>query len=78
MNSALLAKRLGAERAAEFQRIEQQQQKFTQEQDKWARQNAWQAGGGRYVEMPALPATPGWKPQLTPKRKGDDLFLSVK
>lgn len=80
MNSALLAKRLGAERAAEFQRIEQQQQKFTQEQDKWSRQNAWQpqTGGERYVEMPALPATPGWKPQLTPKRKGDDLFLSVK
>ncbi|KAH8785113.1 hypothetical protein F5883DRAFT_514788 [Diaporthe sp. PMI_573] len=24
-----------------------------------------------------LPATPGWKPQLTPKRRGDDLFLSV-
>lgn len=78
MNSALLAKRLGAERAAEFQRIEQQQQRFKQEQEKWSRQNAWQAGGERYVEMPALPATPGWKPQLTPKRKGDDLFLSVK
>lgn len=24
-----------------------------------------------------LPATPGWKPQLTPKRRGDDLYLSV-
>ncbi|KAJ4412047.1 hypothetical protein N0V82_008891 [Gnomoniopsis sp. IMI 355080] len=79
MNSALLAKRIGAERAAEFH-IEQQQQqrrqrqKYAQEQDKWARQ----AGGERYVEMPSLPATPGWKPQLTPKRKGDDLYLSVK
>ncbi|POS80278.1 hypothetical protein DHEL01_v201328 [Diaporthe helianthi] len=42
-----------------------------------------QAGGGggggnsRQSDVP-LPATPGWKPQLTPKRRGDDLFLSVK
>lgn len=39
------------------------------------------AGGGkkpntRESDIP-LPATPGWKPQLTPKRRGDDLFLSV-
>lgn len=38
-------------------------------------------GGGSGVrkqeaDVP-LPATPGWKPQLTPKRKGSDLFLSV-
>lgn len=82
MNSALLAKRLGAERAAEFQRIEQQQQyqqrRYAHEQAKWSRQNANQNGGEQQVEMPALPATPGWKPQLTPKRKGDDLYLSVK
>lgn len=83
MNSALLAKRLGAERAAEFhiqqqlQQQQQQQQRYAKEQDKWTRQNARQAGGERYVEMPSLPATPGWKPQLTPKRKGDDLYLSV-
>ncbi|KAK2615455.1 hypothetical protein N8I77_002206 [Diaporthe amygdali] len=39
-----------------------------------------QAGRGsastRESDVP-LPATPGWKPQLTPKRRGDDLFLSV-
>lgn len=75
MNSALLAKRIGAERAAEFHiQQQQQQQRYAQEQDKWARQ----AAGERYVEMPSLPATPGWKPQLTPKRQGDDLYLSVK
>lgn len=34
------------------------------------------AGGTRESDVP-LPATPGWKPQLTPKRRGDDLFLSV-
>ncbi|KAI3395492.1 hypothetical protein diail_1278 [Diaporthe ilicicola] len=36
-------------------------------------------GGGatRESDVP-LPATPGWQPQLTPKRRGDDLFLSVK
>lgn len=77
MNSTLLAKRLGAERAAEFHIEQQQQQRYAKEQDKWARQNARQAGGEQYVEMPSLPATPGWKPQLTPKRKGGDLYLSV-
>lgn len=35
-----------------------------------------QAGKARESDVP-LPATPGWKPQLTPKRRGDDLFLSV-
>ncbi|KAK7744461.1 hypothetical protein SLS53_003345 [Cytospora paraplurivora] len=34
-------------------------------------------GQGRDDEDMALPATPGWKPQLTPKRKGGDLYLSV-
>lgn len=40
---------------------------------------AGKAGGSgttRESDVP-LPATPGWKPQLTPKRRGDDLFLSV-
>lgn len=31
--------------------------------------------GGR--DVPPLPATPGWKPQLTPQRRGRDLYLSV-
>lgn len=42
------------------------------------------AGGGREDEdgaggreVPPLPATPGWKPQLTPQRRGRDLYLSV-
>lgn len=29
------------------------------------------------IEVQFLPATPGWKPQLTPKRRGGDLYLSV-
>ncbi|KAG6358912.1 hypothetical protein INS49_012432 [Diaporthe citri] len=37
---------------------------------------AGKASTTRESDVP-LPATPGWKPQLTPKRRGDDLFLSV-
>ena len=40
------------------------------------RQAGKPAAPARESDVP-LPATPGWKPQLTPKRRGDDLFLSV-
>lgn len=100
-SSSLLAKRLGAERAAGFGQIESPGAGSAQKG--WARRResggervltpkgvvvrgAPGAQGGRggeggtgardtYVQ---LPATPGWKPQLTPKKKGGDLYLSVK
>lgn len=114
-SSGLLAKRLGAERAAGFQQIEnpwrrakhgeqsrpQEQQQQQQQQRGWATRSpsaesgasesrsltpkavvVRDVGGPRadgaretYVQ---LPATPGWKPQLTPKKRGEDLYLSVK
>lgn len=107
-SSGLLAKRLGAERAAGFQQIEGGRGREKQAQHEWAKQSSSLEGGavGRaaaraltprgvvvrgvaaaaggkhpggaretYVQ---LPATPGWQPQLTPKKRGDDLFLSVK
>lgn len=91
--SALLAKRLGAERAAEFQPIEGGRGRGGAGRgQQWARRGSSlvaqategarsitprNASGPRetYVQ---LPATPGWQPQLTPKKRGDDLYLSVK
>lgn len=97
-SSSLLAKRLGAERAAEFQIEGARSGKL------WAKRSSimGQGGGGgtRTLTPPKgmairtaaqqgsggsdrgawevqLPATPGWKPQLTPKKRGDDLYLSV-
>lgn len=112
-SSGLLAKRLGAERAAGFQQIEGGRgagagHKQPPPQHGWAKRSssleggaAAAAAGGRvltprgvvvrgvaggqqrgdrevrdtYVQ---LPATPGWQPQLTPKKMGEDLYLSVK
>lgn len=31
----------------------------------------------RFVDLPPPPITPGWVPELTPTRRGDDLFLNV-
>ncbi|KAH7632708.1 hypothetical protein B0T09DRAFT_259507 [Sordaria sp. MPI-SDFR-AT-0083] len=31
----------------------------------------------RFVDFPPPPITPGWVPELTPTRRGDDLFLNV-
>lgn len=146
-SSALLAKRLGPERAAAFQQVapldlssssstqrnrnpwarrnnnpnpqnSQQQQDLSpppkgtvvrkvntnsslrNTSEESNKENKTMMGGGREVEVESvvdyegqgyenetqyhqqqqhyyLPATPGWKPQLTPKRRGDDLFLSV-
>lgn len=103
-SSGLLAKRLGAERAAGFQQIEGGRGgagRKQQSQHGWAKRSTSleaEAGGGARVLTPRgvvvrgvagqqrgevetyvqLPATPGWQPQLTPKKRGDDLYLSVK
>ncbi|PNP50424.1 hypothetical protein THARTR1_08806 [Trichoderma harzianum] len=51
-------------------------------QSKWLRQGQGAAAGFSSPRMPPppqepteLPATPVWKPRLTPTRRGDDLFL---
>lgn len=76
-SSLLAAKRLGAERAAALQiggggSAEARQARWKRQQ----RASASGRGGARESDVP-LPATPGWQPQLTPKRRGDDLYLSV-
>lgn len=106
VSSGLLAKRLGAERAAGFQQIEGPRrggQPQQPQQRGWARRSPSMESGAsasdarsltpkgvvvRGVEgsraegaretYVQLPATPGWKPQLTPKKRGEDLYLSVK
>lgn len=111
-SSSLLAKRLGAERAAEFGTIESPGAASAQKG--WTRRRDSLRGDGERVLTPKgavvrgagaqgppggesagnakghrhgngtrdtyvqLPATPGWKPQLTPKKRGEDLYLSVK
>jgi hypothetical protein len=68
-NSSWLAtKRLGVERAAALALREDGS--GGGRKDKWKRED----GEGREKE---LPSTPGWKPKLTPTRRGDDLFLNV-
>jgi hypothetical protein len=67
-NSSWLAtKRLGVERAAA---LALREEGGSGGRDKWKRGEG--EGGGK-----ELPATPGWKPKLTPTRRGDDLFLNV-
>ena len=112
--SSLLAKRLGADRAAALafgsdsgaesplrrvpkgwtrEEQQQQQQQPRQQRAQYLDGNGGngrtQAGGdpGRIligqqqqqqqVSGPAPPLTPGWMPELTPSRRGDDLFLNV-
>lgn len=91
-SSLLAAKRLGAERAAALQiggdSVEARQARWKRRQSSLGEAGAdapqgvvyRQAGkpnnSTRESDVP-LPATPGWKPQLTPKRRGDDLYLSV-
>ncbi len=74
-SSSLLAKRLGADRAAA---LALDGSDARQAKGKWTRQ------GGRNLTPPAsgLLGSPGlmspaWQPRLTPTRRGDDLVLSV-
>ncbi|KAJ4415683.1 hypothetical protein N0V85_002608 [Neurospora sp. IMI 360204] len=71
------------------QQQQQQQQQYWQEgqAQNWGNNNNQRAmpsqnpyGGNtneRYVDLPPPPITPGWVPELTPTRRGDDLFLNV-
>ncbi|KAL7959872.1 hypothetical protein V8C34DRAFT_97703 [Trichoderma compactum] len=81
--SSLLAKRLGTSRAANMAiPVPQPGGASSSAQSKWLRQGQGAAAGLSSPRMPPppqepteLPATPVWKPRLTPTRRGDDLFL---
>ncbi|KAL7969467.1 hypothetical protein HDV63DRAFT_394897 [Trichoderma sp. SZMC 28014] len=80
-SSSLLAKRLGTSRAANMALPVPQPITTSSSQNKWLRQG--QQGQQPSTpkmppppEQPAeLPATPVWKPRLTPTRRGEDLYL---
>lgn len=65
-SSSLLAKRLGSDRAAQMALTEPGGSSSA----KWRRE-------GPPGQQQDLPSTPGWRPKLTPTRRGDDLFLNV-
>ncbi|KAK0745212.1 hypothetical protein B0T21DRAFT_280722 [Apiosordaria backusii] len=71
-SSLLLAKRRGPDRAAALT-LANSSDSY---QRKAARTNWQRADPGVVDEMP--PITPGWVPELTPTRRGDDLFLNVR
>ena len=88
--SSLLAKRRGEQKAQTLTLMNENDKK--RQQAKWrvlkerdiakAKSPGWRpqlAGGDsmQVVERTELPSTPGWKPKLTPTRRGDELFLSV-
>ncbi|KAK4168843.1 hypothetical protein QBC43DRAFT_296184 [Cladorrhinum sp. PSN259] len=72
-NNSLLAKRRGANKAAALQLGNGGNVNEVYKQKKWERQ---QAATGEEVGMP--PITPGWVPELTPRRRGGDLILDVR
>ncbi|KAM0450696.1 hypothetical protein ACHAPV_010341 [Trichoderma viride] len=84
-SSSLLAKRLGTSRAANMALPVPQPITTSSSQNKWLRQGQQ---GQQQQQQPStpnmppppqqpaeLPATPVWKPRLTPTRRGDDLYL---
>ncbi|KAK0668960.1 hypothetical protein QBC41DRAFT_112794 [Cercophora samala] len=71
-SSLLLAKRRGPDRAAALTLAN-----AGDSYQKKAQRTNWQrADPGAMEELP--PITPGWVPELTPTRRGDDLFLNVR
>lgn len=76
--SSLLAKRLGADRAAAL--ALGGGAAGPSKPSKWKRDGGNGQGAPGFVtdggHVP-LPSTPGWLPKLTPTRRGDDLFLNV-
>ncbi|KAK0728658.1 hypothetical protein B0T26DRAFT_673152 [Lasiosphaeria miniovina] len=85
--SSLLAKRLGADKAAALQ-LGGQDAALKKNKTGWARESLGPQGLAPPASMrpgyapPAAagPASPafGWRPELTPTRRGDDLFLNVR
>jgi len=89
-SSSLLAKRVGAERAAALHFGGETR---TQQAGKWTRQPTPGSGfllspeaelstpprrpGGPWFSPDDLPRSPAWNPKLTPTRRGDDLYLNV-
>ncbi|KAK1255229.1 hypothetical protein MKX08_009224 [Trichoderma sp. CBMAI-0020] len=78
--SSLLAKRLGTSRAANMALPVPQPITTSSSQNKWLRQGQQQQPSTPQMPPPPqqpaeLPATPVWKPRLTPTRRGDDLYL---
>lgn len=85
--SSLLAKRLGADKAAALQ-LGGQDAALKKNKTGWARESLGPQGLAPPASMrpgyappaaagPASPAL-GWRPELTPTRRGDDLFLNVR
>ncbi|KAK4191569.1 hypothetical protein QBC35DRAFT_291436 [Podospora australis] len=74
--SSLLAKRRGTERAAALT-LANANDSYAKKAAKmqWQRADAASSNGS---SLPAPPITPGWVPELTPTRRGDDLFLNVR
>ncbi|KAK4462034.1 hypothetical protein QBC42DRAFT_338622 [Cladorrhinum samala] len=71
-SSSLLAKRRGADRAAALQLNHGSNEAYRQRaQAKWERQE-----GPSDNVLP--PITPGWVPELTPRKRGGDLILDVR
>jgi hypothetical protein len=79
--SSLLAKRRGDRKAAALtlgtdEKARQARWRVLRNEDmEAAKSPSWRPQAGR--GMGELPGTPGWKPRLTPTRRGDDLFISV-
>ncbi|PNP43457.1 hypothetical protein TGAMA5MH_04915 [Trichoderma gamsii] len=81
-SSSLLAKRLGTSRAANMALPVPQPITTSSSQNKWLRQGQQGQQQPSTPKMPPppqqpaeLPATPVWKPRLTPTRRGEDLYL---
>lgn len=81
-SSSLLAKRLGTSRAANMALPVPQPITTSSSQNKWLRQGQQDQQQPSTPKMPPppqqpaeLPATPVWKPRLTPTRRGEDLYL---
>lgn len=72
LSSSLLAKRRGADRAAALQLNQGSNEAYKQRaQAKWERQ-------GSSGDNVLPPITPGWVPELTPRKRGGDLILDVR
>ncbi|KXJ90931.1 hypothetical protein Micbo1qcDRAFT_204969 [Microdochium bolleyi] len=82
--SSLLAKRVGNDRAAALA-LDPMNAAAAGRKQPWRRQgdtgagflSPEDAGLASPLGTGVLPMTPGWRPRLTPTRRGDDLYLNV-